>query len=212
MPSPRQRWPSLADGIYAIIDTSLVGDPVVFARGVLAGGVRVLQLRAKGGIDREQLRDLVVEARAAGAILIVNDDVEAAAAADGVHLGQEDAALVDLAALRRRFAEKIIGLSCGTPEEATAANGVGVDYLGVGAMFATSTKRDAGDPIGIEGVAAIVRASAAPVVAIGGLTADRLTDVRASGARMAAVISALSADGAPQAAAARLVAAWERTR
>jgi thiamine-phosphate diphosphorylase len=207
--TPRQRWRSLAGGIYAIVDTAFTTDPVAFGRALVAGGIRVLQLRAKDGVDRAQLRDLVSSAHEAGALVIVNDDVEAASLADGVHLGQEDAALVDLRAVRIDLADKILGLSCGTPAEAGSANAIGVDYIGVGPMFATGSKSDAGDPIGVTGVAAVVRASTAPVVAIGGIDGSRLADVRASGATMAAMISALTREGDVVAHSRALVAAWE---
>ncbi len=207
--TPRERWPSLADGIYAIVDTACTADPVGFGCALVAGGIRVVQLRAKDGIDPVQLRALVGCAHAGGALVIVNDDVEAARSADGVHLGQEDAALVDLAALRLALADKVIGLSCGTPAEAGIANAAGADYLGVGPMFATASKSDAGDPIGVAGVAAVVRASAVPVVAIGGIDRSRLADVRASGARMAAMISELAGAIDAVATARALVAAWE---
>ncbi|HXP91883.1 MAG TPA: thiamine phosphate synthase [Candidatus Binatia bacterium] len=207
--TPRERWPSLADGIYAIVDTAVTADPVGFGAALVAGGIRVVQLRAKDGIDPAQLRALVACAHADGALLIVNDDVEAARSADGIHLGQEDAALVDLAVLRGVLADKVIGLSCGTPAEAEIANAVGADYLGVGPMFATASKSDAGAPIGVAGVAAVVRASRVPVVAIGGIDRSRLGDVRASGATMAAMISALAGATDVAATARALVAAWE---
>lgn len=209
--TPRERWPSLADGIYAIVDTAVTSDPVGLGRALVAGGIRVLQLRAKGGVDSAQVAELVAVAHAAAAIVIVNDDLEAARAADGVHLGQEDAALIDLRSARAAFADKIIGLSCGTPGEADIANRLGADYVGTGPMFATASKSDAGDPIGIDGVAAVVRASAVPVVAIGGIDGSRLGAVRASGARMAAMISALVAADA-EANARALVAAWPTAR
>lgn len=179
-----------------------------FARALLAGGVRVVQLRAKSGVDREALRGLVEVAHASGGLVLVNDDVEAARLADGVHLGQEDAELLDLRALRVEFAEKVIGLSCGLPAEAQRANPLGLDYYGVGPFFSTATKGDAGEPICAGGVNAVVRASSVPIVAIGGITGARLGEVRASGAAMAAMISALcTAD--PEATARELVAAWE---
>lgn len=206
--TPRERWPSLADGIYAIVDTAMTSDPVGLGRALVAGGIRVLQLRAKGGIDAVQLADLVAAAHAAGAVVIVNDDLAAARHADGVHLGQEDAALVDLGTARAALADKIIGLSCGTPGEAGVAGRLGVDYIGVGPMFATASKADAGEPIGVAGVAAVVRASAVPVVAIGGIDRGRLADVRASGATMAAMISALVKRPDATAIARELLATW----
>lgn len=209
--SSRARWRELAGGIYAIVDTALVPDPVAFGSALLDGGVRVLQLRAKAGVDRGRLRALVAAAHRAHGLVIVNDDVEAARLADGVHLGQEDAELLDLRALRDEFAEKVIGLSCGLPEEARAANPLGLDYYGVGPIFATATKGDAGAPIGVAGVAAVVAASAVPVVAIGGITGARLPEVRASGAAMAAMISALCT-AEPEQTARALVAAWNGAR
>jgi thiamine-phosphate pyrophosphorylase len=204
----RARWPALAHGIYAIIDTSVVSDPVAFGRGLVAGGIRVLQLRAKRGVDLAMLRSLLDVAHAADAVVIVNDDAGAALLADGLHLGQEDAELVDLRILRDRLADKIVGISCGTPDEAAAACDLPADYLGVGAMFATESKADAGPPIGIAGVASVVRASSVPVVAIGGIDALRLSDVRASGAAMAAMISALGRGDDVEARARTLVQAW----
>lgn len=209
---PRERWPSLADGIYAIVDTAVTADPVSFGRDLVAGGIRVVQLRSKRGVDPVQLRALVACAHAAEAIVLVNDDVEAARFADGIHLGQEDAALLDLPALRAALEDKVVGLSCGTPPEADAANRLGADYLGVGPMFATASKVDAGDPIGVEGVAAVVRASAVPVVAIGGIDGSRLAHVRASGATMAAMISALATGGDVAARARELIAIWRSGR
>jgi thiamine-phosphate pyrophosphorylase len=205
--SPRARWPELAHGIYAIVDTALVADPVPFARALLAGGVRVVQLRAKSGVDRAHLRGLLEAAHDCGGLVLVNDDIEAARLADGVHLGQEDAELLDLRALRTEFAEKVIGLSCGVPDEATRANPLGLDYYGVGPFFSTSTKGDAGAPIGARGVNAVVGASSVPIVAIGGITGPRLAEVRASGAAMAAMISALCTPE-PETTARELVAAW----
>ncbi len=145
--------------------------------------------------------------RAGGGITIVNDDVALAERADGVHLGQEDAAEHDLRALRARLGTRIIGLSCGTPHEARAADAV-VDYLGVGPIFATASKADAGGPIGVNGVRVVVAATSLPVAAIGGITLGSLGRVRESGAVMAAVISALAASDDPEASARAFVAAW----
>jgi thiamine-phosphate pyrophosphorylase len=139
---------------------------------------------------------------------IVNDDVEAALAADGVHLGQEDLAGHDLRALRRHLGPRIIGLSCGTPAEARAADPALVDYLGAGPIFATRSKDDAGGPIGVNGVRVVVEATALPVAAIGGITRAALPRVRETGAAMAAVISALAAAADPEAEARAFASAW----
>jgi thiamine-phosphate diphosphorylase len=126
---------------------------------------------------------------------------------DGVHLGQEDAAGLDLRALREALGTRIIGLSCGTPDEARRADPALIDYCGVGPIFATATKHDAGLPIGINGVRAVVDATSLPCAAIGGIGLATLPRVRETGAAMAAVSSALVCED-PAGAARALVEAW----
>ncbi len=167
-----------------------------------------MQLRDKTGLDRHLLVAIAARARAYGALAIANDDIGNAPFCDGVHLGQDDVRGNSLTVLRERLAGKIFGLSCGTPAEACIAAAAGVDYVGVGPMFATATKSDAGGPIGAAGVRAVVRYAGAPVVAIGGITAARMPMVRETGAQMAAVSSALSGAPDPRAAATELVRAW----
>jgi thiamine-phosphate diphosphorylase len=195
-------------GIYALVDPAAHADPLGFVDGVLAGGIRLVQVRAKGGIAPDLLTAIVERVRAAGGRTVINDDVELALLADGVHLGQEDAAGHDLRALRARLGSRIIGLSCGTPAEALAADPRLIDYLGAGPIFATSSKRDAGGPIGVNGVRVVAAATPLPVAAIGGIELATLPRVRESGAAMAAVISALARGSDPAATARALVAAW----
>ncbi|GAC1578661.1 MAG: thiamine phosphate synthase [Candidatus Elarobacter sp.] len=173
----------------------------------MRGGIRVVQIRAKSGIDGASLVAIVGRVRAAGGIALVNDDVALARVADGVHLGQEDAAALDLAQVRKALGARIVGLSCGTPQEAAAVDPSLVDYLGVGPVFATPSKDDAGAPIGLSGVRAVVEASALPCAAIGGITTSNVARVRETGAVMAAVISALVCDD-PEAAARAFVERW----
>ncbi len=196
-------------GIYALVDPAR-GALEPFVDALLRGGVRLFQVRAKNGIRRDELSRLAERVRRAGGLTIVNDDVALADAVDGVHLGQEDAALHDLQAVRARLGARIIGLSCGTPAEARAAAAAGLDYIGVGPMFPTGSKRDAGSPIGVNGVRAVIRASSLPAAAIGGISAERMPQVRETGAAMAAVISACYAGEDPAAAARALVDAWVR--
>ena len=197
-------------GVYALIDPARC-EPIAFTEAILRGGIRLVQVRAKGGIDAATLLGIVNRVRDAGGIALLNDDVSLARLADGVHLGQEDAAAFDLRQIRVALGDRIIGLSCGTPQEARAADPALVDYLGVGPVFATGSKGDAGLPIGVSGVRAVVEASALPCAAIGGITLATLRRVRESGAAMAAVISALPTD-APEAAARALVEAWGESR
>lgn len=196
-------------GLYALIEPSAHADPADYLDALLRGGVRLVQIRAKGGIATDLLRTLVARVRAAGGTAIVNDDVELALEADGVHLGQEDAAAHDLRAVRDRLGARALGLSCGTPAEARAVAPGLADYLGVGPIFATSSKADAGGPIGVNGVRVVVEATPLPVAAIGGIGLAALPWVRESGAAMAAVISALASAPDPEATARAFVAAWE---
>lgn len=194
-------------GIYALVEPDR-RPPEPFVEALLAGGVRLFQIRAKGGISRETLNAIVRLVRAAGGVTIVNDDVDLAAQADGVHLGQEDAARHDMRAVRQRLGDGIIGLSCGTSDEARAVDAELVDYLGVGPLFATGSKADAGPPIGPDGVRAVVAATTLPVAAIGGIDLERIGCVRETGAAMAAIISALASATDVRAAARRFVDAW----
>jgi thiamine-phosphate pyrophosphorylase len=202
--APRSR--SRLHGVYAIVDPSRV-EPVSFTEALLAGGIRLIQVRAKDGIDATTLIAIAGPVRAAGGVTIVNDDVRLARLADGVHLGQEDLARIDLTEVRRALGDRIVGVSCGTPQEATAADPALIDYLGVGPVFATTSKHDAGSAIGINGVAAVVGATTLPCAAIGGIGLDSIARTRESGAAMAAVISALVCED-PEAIARRLIARW----
>lgn len=195
-------------GVYALIDPAARAEPMAYLDALLRGGIRLVQIRAKDGIAPELLRSVIARVRAAGGTSIVNDDVDLAFEADGVHLGQEDLAGHDLRALRVRLGGRVIGISCGTPAEARALPPGIVDYVGAGPIFATSSKGDAGAPIGVNGVRAVVEASTLPVAAIGGITLAALPRVRESGAAMAAVISALANAADPEAAARAFVGAW----
>jgi thiamine-phosphate diphosphorylase len=197
-------------GVYALIDPAAHTEPLAYLEALLRGGIRLMQIRAKGGIAPELLRTVVARIRAAGGTAIINDDVDLALEADGVHLGQEDLAGHDLRALRARLGPRAIGLSCGTPGEARAVPAGLVDYLGAGPIFATSSKGDAGGPIGVNGVRVVVEATTLPVAAIGGIALASLPRVRETGATMAAVISALSGAADPEATARAFVTAWNK--
>jgi thiamine-phosphate pyrophosphorylase len=199
----------LFTGIYALVSPE-GPDPIAYVDALLAGGIRLFQIRAKRGIARDVLAAIVGRVHARRGLVIINDDVTLAAHADGVHLGQEDAAQHDMRALRVALGTKAIGLSCGTPAEARAAHADFIDYIGAGPIFATPSKSDAGEPIGVSGVRAVVEATALPVAAIGGITLDRLARVRESGAAMAAVISGLVTAADTTATARAYVDAWNR--
>jgi thiamine-phosphate diphosphorylase len=201
---------ALLRGVYAIVNEGTAPDPLELARAILQGGVRIVQYRAKTGIVPEHARALRDSTRAHNALFIINDDWQAVREydADGVHLGPEDAGPRDLTAIRAALADRVIGVSCGTREEARMVTSRDVDYVGVGSVYATNSKADAGDPIGIAGLREVAAATRLPVAAIGGITLQTLPQIRATGVAMAAVISAIAHSPEPQAAAAALVRTW----
>jgi thiamine-phosphate pyrophosphorylase len=131
-------------GIYGIVDRAVTSDPLALLDALLDAGIRVVQYRAKAGVDPQVVRALHAIARARGALLIVNDDMACALEADGWHAGQEDLTGHDPATIRATLGSRIFGVSCGVPEEALVAERFGADYVGVGPYAATGTKADAG--------------------------------------------------------------------
>jgi len=195
-------------GIYAILDAESA-PPLALAGAALAAGVRLIQYRAKNGADRSLVRALHALTRAHDAVLLVNDDLAIALEADGLHAGQEDLERLEVRDVRARLAGKLLGISCSTPAQARAAALLGADYLGVGPFNPTASKPDAGEPIGPQGVRAVVDATPLPVAAIGGIELADLERVVASGAKMAAVISAIARGPDAAANARALVLRWE---
>lgn len=199
-------------GIYVIINEDARAP--AFARAVLDAGVKVVQYRAKGGVNLAHIQQLRQYTLAHQALLIINDDWRAALAydCDGVHLGPGDEGFTGPAPVRAALGDRLIGLSCGTVNEVRFANAQDVDYVGVGAVYATASKADAGPPIGIDGLRAVAAQSWNPVAAIGGIGIAQIDDVRASGVAMAAVISAVASAEDPKVAARALVERWDAGR
>lgn len=168
----------------------------------LRGGARLIQLRDKRGptVATFRLAEAIASrTREAGVLFIVNDrlDLALAAGADGVHLGQQD---LPVRAARSVVGDRLlIGCSTNTVEEALRAVADGADYLGVGALFPTSTKTDA-RPAGLARLQEIRAAVDIPIVAIGGITSSNAGEVVAAGADMIAVISAVADAADPEAA------------
>jgi thiamine-phosphate pyrophosphorylase len=186
-----QHW-----GVYAISDREMAGGQTHAQIGaqLIEGGVRVIQLRDKTTpyeVLLEDARRLVELARSRGVSVIMNDNPYLArdADADGVHLGQNDCPV----AIARDILgpDRLIGLSTHTRLQALRAQQLDVDYVGLGPIFTTETKRQSYLPLGL----ATVRWAAAmlriPFVAIGGITAETIADVFAAGARHCAMVSAL---------------------
>ncbi|GJQ10582.1 hypothetical protein GpartN1_g2373.t1 [Galdieria partita] len=177
-------------------------------QAALMGGVTILQYRDKQNTTRDMVRigtELLEMARSFQVPLLVNDRVDIALAidADGVHMGQDDMPLV----MTRRLLgkEKIIGVSVGSEEEAVIAQRQGADYIGVGSIFSTFSKADAGEPIGLEALKRIASAvSTLPVIAIGGINEHNASQCIQNGAKGVAVISAILSSNDPQQAARNL--------
>ena len=174
---------------------------------VLANGATFLQIREKdldaGSFEAEAANLKALCARYA-VPYVVNDSVEIALAigADGVHVGQSDIKGRDIRSLIGP--DKILGISAGTVEEAIAAEKAGADYIGVGAVFGTSTKKNARN-LTVEKLREIANAVSIPVVAIGGISARNLMELRGSGVDGVAVVSAIFGADNPGKATAELL-------
>lgn len=182
--------------IYGITCESLSRgrDNVTVARELVRAGVRIIQYREKEKGKREKLaqcKAIAAICRESGALFIVNDDVDVAmlCGADGVHLGQSDLPVEEVRRLVGPGA--VLGVSADNPRQVVEAVENGADYIGVGPIFATGTKGDAGPPIPRETLAEIVRISTVPLVAIGGINADNIVEVHRAGITLCAMISAL---------------------
>jgi thiamine-phosphate pyrophosphorylase len=195
--------------LYLLADTGLTSAerlPEAVAAAI-RGGVRSVQLRAKGATTLQQLdlaRALLEVCRAAGVPLIVNDrvDIALAAGADGAHvghIGEEDLAPQD--ARRLLGPGAIVGVSVGSPQEARAAAAAGASYVSAGPMFTTATKQDAGPAAGIPLLRAVRNATRLPVAAIGGIRADRAPTLYAAGADGVCVGAAILKSPDPESAA-----------
>jgi thiamine-phosphate pyrophosphorylase len=197
---PRQRRQRLREArLYLVCE--IRGD--AFLDAALRGGVDIVQLRAKDADDATIVgagRRFAARCAAHRALFILNDrpDLVAATGADGVHVGQDDIAVAEV---RRRLGdETLVGLSTHTPAQVEAANGVAVDYIGVGPVHATPTKP--GRPaVGLGLVRHAADHARHPFFAIGGIDAANAAAVAAAGARAIAVVRALTDAGDPEYAA-----------
>ncbi len=177
------------------------------------GGAGVIQLRDKAASDADvaaMARALIAALAPFGVPLLVNDRVGAAKAAGaaGVHLGQGDLSVSEARAALGP--EALIGLTIETERQLGAVDWDAVDYLGASPLRATATKPDATAPLGLDGVARIVRGARRPVVVIGGVTAADAAPLKALGAAGLAVVSAIAGAADPEAAARALRDAWRR--
>lgn len=196
--------------LYAVTDRAWLkeGESLYsVCREVLEQGATFLQIREKDldentfEQEAEQLRALCEEKAVP---FVVNDSVEIALEcnADGVHVGQSDIKGRDIRAMIGP--DKILGISAGTVEEAVAAEKAGADYIGVGAIFATSTKKNARS-MTMEKLKEIRKAVTIPIVAIGGINGENMLQLKGSGVDGVAVVSAIFAADDPGKATAELL-------
>ena len=181
--------------LYAVTDRAWVGKQSLYQQveAALKGGVTCVQLREKE-LDEarflQEARDICALCHQYKVPFIVNDNVDIAIAcgADGVHVGQED---MEAGKVRRRVGDAmILGVSAHTVEEARLAVRDGADYLGVGAVFPTNTKTDAGR-MSNETLRAICGAVNVPIVAIGGINQNNIGKLAGSGVGGVALVSAI---------------------
>lgn len=183
--------------LYAVTDRTWLRDRslAVLVEESIKAGVTFVQLREKN-IDFDSFVELAKEIKTItdkyNVPYVINDNVEVALAcnADGVHIGQND---MEASNVRERIgSNKILGVSVQTIDQAILAEKKGADYLGVGAVFSTSTKLDATD-VSFDTLKEICNAVSIPVVAIGGINKDNILKLSGSGASGVAVVSAIFA-------------------
>ena len=196
--------------LYAVTDRSWLKEGqtlLTVCEDVLANGATFLQIREKdldGNAFEAEATKLNELCRRYHVPYVVNDSVEIALAidADGVHVGQSDIMGRDIRSLIGP--DKILGISAGTVEEAVAAETAGADYIGVGAVFGTSTKKNARN-LSVEKLKEITSAVSIPVVAIGGIHGGNLMELSHSGVDGVAVVSAIFGAEDPGKATAQLL-------
>ena len=196
--------------LYAVTDQMWLKEGETLTdvvESVLQNGATFLQIREKDlaedafELEAERLKTLCAQH---GVPFVVNDSVEIALQcnADGVHVGQSDIKGRDIRSIIGT--DKILGISAGTVAEAVAAEKAGADYIGVGAVFPTGTKKNA-TPMTMELLKEIVSSVSIPVVAIGGISAENILQLRGSGVDGVAVVSAIFAAEDPGKATADLL-------
>jgi thiamine-phosphate pyrophosphorylase len=163
------------------------------AEEMIAGGVDIIQLRAKERALSEVSRiatELYGVTEQAGVSLIINDHAEVAreVSVEGVHVGQDDLAVARVREIAGR--DCIVGKSTHSLLQAQRAAAEGADYIGFGPLFATPTKPDY-TPIGLEGIHEVQASVELPIFCIGGIKLENLADVIAAGARRVVIVSGL---------------------
>jgi len=190
---------TLPTGLYALTSElhSQGRSNIEVASEILACGVPILQYREKSKKVRqmyEECQVLRAMTQQYGALFIINDhlDLALAVGADGVHIGQDD---LPLSKVREIVGpDLLIGVSTHSPDQANAAVNGGADYIGVGPLFATKTKIDVCQPVGLDYLEYIVKNLTIPFVAIGGIKENNLAEVIKVGARTVALVTEIVGD------------------
>jgi thiamine-phosphate diphosphorylase len=182
----RLGFPDLQGGAYVVTS----GDHLGIAREACRGGARIVQYREKEAPAAQRLetaRRICGVCRESGTFFIVNDQLDIAllSGADGVHLGKEDIPIGEARSLLPPGT--VVGISCSSLDEALEAERRGADYLGVGAIFATPTKEHY-PVVGLDGLRRIAAEISLPLVAIGGVNLGNAAEVKAAGAKYAAMV------------------------
>ena len=183
--------------LYAVTDRTWTKEMTLMeqVREALEGGITFLQLREKHLSEEEfiqEAKEMKELAKSYHVPFVINDNIKVALAvdADGVHIGQDDMSVEEARKLLGN--DKIIGVSAHNVEEAKKAQEGGADYLGVGAVCATSTKKDA-NVVSKEEIKKICDATDIPIVAIGGIKKDNILTLKGTGVDGVAVVSAIFA-------------------
>ncbi|MBC7765559.1 MAG: thiamine phosphate synthase [Hyphomonadaceae bacterium] len=182
--------------LYLVTDRAWLGEQALSQQveQAIQGGVTCVQLREKNMADADFLnlaKEIKLITDRYKIPFIINDNVDVAIAvnADGVHVGQSD---MRASNVRARIGDKIVGVSAQTVEQAVYAEQCGASYIGVGAVFSTTTKLDA-NTLSLETLSHICKAVSIPVVAIGGINAQNIAQLKGSGIDGVAVVSAILA-------------------
>ena len=195
-PPAKKRFMKIPEGVldfYFITNRKLSRKPVLeTVADAVRGGARIIQYREKDLPMPEiiqQAHAIAELCRASGVLFIVNDYVDVAVSvdADGLHIGRNDVPY--LIARDAMGADKIVGVSVRSAWQAVEAERAGADYVGLGPIFPTETKRDAGRAIGVQAIAEARRRLRIPIVAIGGITLENCAEVVRAGADGVAAIS-----------------------
>jgi thiamine-phosphate pyrophosphorylase len=195
--------------LYVVTESLMAGERSLAAiiEAAIRGGARVIQYREKTLTTRQMVESaagLCQLCQRLGAVFLVNDrlDVALAVNADGVHLGQNDMP----ARMARKLVgpEKLLGVSVQDTKTIDEAENEGADYLSFSPVFATPTKPDHEEPLGLEGLRVLARRSRLPTVAIGGINRTNVADVMRAGVQGVCVISAVIGAPDPERAAREL--------